>query len=57
MAQANKRLEEFYEKFRALLKEYNMALDIKAEIVAVDLSALKPSDAKAIKESVGLVGN
>lgn len=57
MAQPNANLKAFHDELRELLKKYNIALDIKAEIVAVDLTKLKPQDAEKIKESVGLVGD
>jgi hypothetical protein len=53
----NKNLEDFHSELKALLKKYNVALDIKAEIVAADLSAITQQNATEAKESVGLVGN
>lgn len=52
---SNKHLNQFYTELKALLAKYKVALDIKAEIVAVDLSALKNSHDTTAEEPVGLV--
>jgi hypothetical protein len=55
MAKPNENLKEFYGELKDLLKKYNVALDIKAEIVAVDLKELQKPNATEAKEPVGLV--
>jgi hypothetical protein len=55
MATPNQNLKDFYAELKVLLGKYKVALDIKAKIVAVDLSKqLKPND-KTSAEPVGLV--
>lgn len=51
----NKNLQDFHTELKTLLKKYNVALDIKAEIVAADLSAISQQNATKAQKPVGLV--
>lgn len=51
----NKNLKAFHGELKELLKKYNVALDIKAEIVAADLSALSQQNDSKNQKSVELV--
>lgn len=51
----NKNLKAFHGELKELLKKYNVALDIKAEIVAADLSAINQKNAPSTEKPVELV--